>query len=200
MGCGPTRGRSGANLDTWRQGVRGLRQGLAAALAVLAAACGSAPPVAPQMVAMEEDRLLRPFATKRTVIADTVEVVLTPNFLGNRLDDDFAIERFTPLTGVRPRVGWPGIDKKLHEKREEKVADGVLETFINRGGGVERPIRVVIGETQYQALRALSFKVLHGNPAMTLDVIASGDVTVVAGAQRTDSPRIEVRDGVWRGE
>ena len=180
---------------------RRVGRSLAAVLAVVAAGCGSAPPVAPQMVAMEEDRLLRPFATKRTVIADTVEIVLTPNFLGNRLDDDFAIERFTPLTGVRPRVGRPGIDKRLHERREERVADGVVETFVNRGGGVERPLRIVIGETQYQALRTLSFKVLHGNPALTLDVVASGDVTVLAnGQQRTDAPRIEVRDGVWRGE
>lgn len=149
---------------------------------------------------MEEDRLLRPFQTKRVVVADNVDVVVSANFLGNRLDDDFAIERHTPVTGIRPRVGRPGIDKNLHERREQKVGDGVLETFINKAGGVERPIRVVIGDTQYQALRALSFKVLSGETRMTLDVIAEGDVTVLAGSQRTDAPRVEVRDGVWRGQ
>ena len=167
-------------------------------LATLPVGCGSAPaPVSPEVVAAEEQRLLRPFQDKRVVIADHVDVTMSLNFIGSRVRDD-AIENFGSTAGTR--VALPGIDKNLHERRTTRDRDGSVETYVNKAGGVERPLRLIVGGTQFQALRAVTVRVLPSGAMMTLDVVARGDVNVLAGSQRLDVPQVEVRDGVWRGQ
>ena len=167
-------------------------------VASLCATCGSAPvPVAPEVVAQEEQRLLRPFQDQRVVIADQVELTVSVNFLGSRMQDG-AIEQIGSLAGNR--VALPGIDKNLHEKRSAREQRGVVETYVNKLGGVERPLRLIIGATQFQALQSVTVLVLQGGAPLTLDVTARGDVNVLAGSQRTDVPQVEIKDGLWRGQ
>ena len=171
---------------------------LSSLLAIVAAACGSTPaPVAPEVVAAEEQRLLRPFQDQRVIIADQVELTLSANFLGSRVQEG-AIEKIGSLAGNR--VALPGVDKNLHERRTTRDQRGIVETYVNKLGGVERPLRVMVGATQFQALQAVTVHVLQGGAAMTLDVTAHGDVNVLAGSQRTDVPQVEIKDGLWRGQ
>ncbi len=164
----------------------------------LSTGCGAGPtPVGPEVVAAEEQRLLRPFQDKRIVIADQVEITLSANFIGSRVRDD-AIENFGTTAGNR--VALPGIDKSLHEHRTVRGKDGILETYVNKAGGIDRPLRVIVGGTQFQALQVVTVRVLPSGALMTLDVVARGDVNVLAGTERQDLPQVEVKDGLWRGQ
>jgi hypothetical protein len=174
------------------------RRGVAAALALLCG-CGAGPaPAAPRgLVAAEEQRLLQPFQTPRDVIAHHVEITLSPNFLGSPVDEA-DIDRLGSPAGNR--VALPGIDKTLHSRQVVRGADGTVETFVNERGGIERPLRLGVGGVRFQALRGIVVRVLPSGAAMTLDVVARGDVTVLAGSETQDMPELEVRDGVWRGQ
>lgn len=164
----------------------------------LGAACGSGPPpVAPEVVAAEEQRLLRPFQVKRVVISDTVELTLSANFIGSRV-----AEADIDATGsmAANRVALPGIDKNLHQRSESRNADGVFETYFNKAGGVERPLRVLVGQTDYRALQGLTVHVLPSGATMALTVVARGEVTVLAGADKLEVPEFAIRDGLWLGQ
>src|SRR5690606_40815312 len=160
-------------------------------------ACGSAPPpsVPQARIEAEEQRLLAPFLEERTVVADEVTVTLSANFLGSRVGASDIDRVGTPAA---QRVGLPGVDRELHERRTERVGGETVETFVNLRGGVERPLLLVVGATRFQALRAIRVRVREAG-TMTLDLVATGDVTVLAGSQRLDVPQAEVRDGVWLG-
>jgi hypothetical protein len=173
-------------------------------LAILLSACSAPPPaVAPGAVAAEEQRLLRPFQDQRVVIADQVEVTVSPNFLGSRVDQAGIDNLLTAsdmggLSGNR--VALPGIDKELHERRSSPDGDGSVVTYVNKDGGLERPLRLLVGATQFQALQTVTVRTLGSGARMTLDVVARGDVNVLAGKERHDVPQLEIRDGLWRGQ
>lgn len=154
---------------------RALRASVACALL---AACAGPVPVSAEKLAAEEDRLFRPFVAQQIVVADEVEVVVSPNFFN--------------------RVGQPALDSTLHSRNVVRTADAEEYRFVNQRGGVERPLRLLIGETQFQALRTATLSVLPSGAAMTLQVVARGDVNVLANGKRRDVPAIEIRDGAWR--
>ncbi|MEZ5964929.1 MAG: hypothetical protein R3F56_13900 [Planctomycetota bacterium] len=158
--------------------------------------CGSAPPpVAPAVVAAEEQRLLRPFQTKRVVIADSVEVVVSANFVGTRAAETDMTQGIGAIADNR--LALPGIDRNLHTRSESRSEAGVETTYLNKLGGVERPLTLLVGQTEYRALQGLTIRVLPSGATMTLDVQARGDVTVLAGAERLDLPQLTIKDGLW---
>jgi len=174
-------------------------RGLALLLAASTAGCGSAPAPVPQpLVAAEEQRLLRPFQDRRVVIADSVDLAVSANFIGARAAETDIHDGMGALAANR--LALPGIDRALHEKRETRTAEGAIQTYVNAHGGIERPLMMMVGQTELRALRSLTIKVLPSGSAMTLDLVARGDVTVLAGSQRTDLPEVSIRDGVWRGQ
>lgn len=143
------------------------------------AACAGPVAVPTERIAAEEVRLLRPFTAPQIVIAEEVEVTVSPNFFN--------------------RVGQPALDPRLHARTVARTAGNVEEyRFVNQRGGVERPLRMLIGETQYHALRTATLSVLPSGSDMTLQVVARGDVSVLADGKRRDVPSIEIRDGAWR--
>lgn len=193
--------RYGSNVERsrWRFG-RAM-----AAIPFVIAACGGGPePVAPEVMAAEEQRLLAPFQTRRTVIGDQVEVVVSPNFIGSRVDPGDLESRVATGEGMSSlamnRVALPGIDKNLHDRREAQTNDGLEITFINRLGGIERPILMLVGQTEYRALQGLTVRIPRSGARMTLDVTARGEVTVLAGAERLDVSEFVIRDGLWLGQ
>lgn len=145
---------------------------------LLLAACAGPVPVSAEKLAAEEERLLRPFVAPQIVIAEEVELTVSPNFFN--------------------RVGQPALDPILHTRTVVRTPAAEEYRFVNQRGGVERPLRLLIGETQYHALKTATLSVLPSGAAMTLQVVARGDVSVLAGGKRRDVPAIEIRDGAWR--
>jgi hypothetical protein len=171
----------------------------AAVAPVLLGACGSAPvAVAPVVVEAEEQRLLQPFRVRRDVVAHSVDVTLSANFLQGSRVGDADIEHFGTAAGNR--VALPVADKALHDHDSTRGEQGTIESYRNRLGGTERPLRLVVGATHFQALQAMTVRVLPGGAPLTLDVVANGDVTVLAGSERVDVPQLEIKDGLWRGQ
>ncbi len=145
---------------------------------LLFVACAGPAPVAGDRVAAEEARLLRPLVTPQVVVAEEVEVTVSPNFYN--------------------RIGQPALDPRLHARTVVRAGDIEEYRFVNQRGGVERPLRMLIGETQIHALRLATLRVLPSGSEMSLQVVARGDVSVLADGKRRDAPAIEVRDGAWR--
>jgi hypothetical protein len=135
--------------------------------------------VQPEVLEREEARLLAPFSEPRQVLAQDLEITMSANFF--------------------KRVGTPALTPPLHVRSIERDGEADVYRFVNKSGGVEVPLRLMLEETRFVILNTIVLRVL-AKSSVTLRALAQGDVTILeAGRPRLDVPRTEIVDGVWRG-
>lgn len=151
----------------------------AVSVSLAAASCGSAPrpPADPAEVAMQEQRLMSPFATERTVIADRLEVVLTANFYDE-------LSRPAVVAGLQD------------EERTETEDGGSVVVYRNRSPGV--PLRFMLGGTDFRIFREATITVLGGRSDLRLDAEMSGNVSIVEAGARSDYDAVRIADGMFQ--
>lgn len=146
--------------------------------AVAIAACAGPTPVSDEELHANEAAMLAPLQAPRRLIATTLDVTVSPNFFND--------------------IGQPALDPGLHQRSRSTDDGSEVWTFVNREGGVERPLRVLVGRTEFLTLHTFRLAVLPSGSPLTFRLVADGDVTVIAeGAAARDVERVEVRDGVW---
>jgi hypothetical protein len=149
-----------------------------ASLALCTACRTDAPrpdPASPQLVA-EERRLLQPFREQRALLADRIEIEISPNFFDS--------------------VAQPAISPGMH-RTDHVRADGADEyRFRNESGGVEVPLDFGIGNTNLIALRTAVLRVRNTPGAPMLRVLASGNIVESAGGKVTHPQQVRYDDGV----
>lgn len=145
---------------------------------VLLAACGGGPApktADPETVARHETELLAPFETNSTVVADDLALDLTANFWGSAL-------------------GLPALLPDSQSQSRKALPDGGAEyLFENRATGAS--MTFLLGSTQIRVRHMARVRVLGGKHDYTLDVDATGRVSVVDKDGRRDGSRFRVRAG-----
>lgn len=147
------------------------------AMVMLFANCGAAPPADPELVRLEERRLMQPFEAKQTIAATNFEMDVTANF-------------------------YKQIDRKIvstwHDQFRKAEADkGTTYTYRVKVPG-QNPMSFGIGNTTILVTQQMTIRVLGGRRDMTLD--ARGEQVTVhdASGQMQAVGRIEIHDGAFR--
>jgi hypothetical protein len=124
-------------------------------------------------------RYREPFQQPRTIVADELEIVISPNFFDSA-------------------IGLPGINRQVHDATRETTASGTEYRWVNLQGGTQIPLKLVIGRQGFTILKEARLKVLAGNGPVTFRVTAGGGVQIVEGSQTRTVNELRIEDGVVR--
>ncbi|MCA8943023.1 MAG: hypothetical protein KDB80_10725 [Planctomycetes bacterium] len=139
-------------------------------------ACAGGPPVDPEALKREEQRLLAPFSRPQTLAADRFEITMTANFF----------DEFVPHLRSQTQ-------RREHSPRPD---GGAVYTFVDEVPG-RTPMRFQLGATELWVFERLRLDVLGGRSELTLN--ASGErVTLHTGDTKQDLGSVEIRDGMFR--
>ena len=123
-------------------------------------------------------RYREPFQRDQTVIADFLEVEMSSNFYSE--------------------FGQPSVDRSYHEASRVSAPESVKHRWINRGGGAQVPLKLMIGRQRYIVLKEASLTVQTATGAVVLRAKATGDVKIVEGSQSRSVEELRIEDGVVR--
>lgn len=173
------------------------RVGVCLVIGVAAAACAGGAPADPKHVAMEEQRLLRPYlegAAGMQVGCEELTITMTRNFV--------------------TRVSQPAIDVRAHKATKQEKGDYSETEWINITGDPNSAFVVTVADSDldtqiatgklserrgitFTVTRAYRVRVLHGTRALALEADTCGAVLVENGQPR-DLREFKIADGVLR--
>lgn len=130
---------------------------------------GGGEPVPPAVLSAASVDLLEPFRVERQVVADRVDLVLTPNFY-----DQLWLPGIAPERSVSPRG----------------------DVYVYRTD-IDRPLDLRLEQTRFVIIDTLRVTVLTGRPELTLTAEAGGHVTVIADGERQACEVVRVEAGQW---
>ena len=129
--------------------------------AFLASACGSAREVTREEFEMAEMRLLAPCKAQRAVVANTLEIEVSPNF--------------------ENRVARPAVNNAIQGFKPSEEGGDVVYRWTSEGG-LQNPLRFELEGIEFAILRAATLRVRGSGKEMALRIVASGSVTEAANA------------------
>jgi hypothetical protein len=164
-------------------------------LGVAAAACAGGQPADPRHVAMEEQRLLRPYlegAAGMQVGCEELTITMTPNFV--------------------TRVSQPAVDARAHKATKQEKEEYSETEWINITGDPRSAFVVTVADTDldaqistgklserrgitFRVLRAYRVRVLQGRHALALEADTHGAVFTVENGQARDLREFRITDG-----
>lgn len=128
-----------------------------------------------QRLAQEENRLLSPFQSPRAIVADRLEIEISPNFYA--------------------KIAQPALSPGMH--KSEVVREGGVDVyrFKNEQGGDQVPLDFAIGKTNLIAVQSAVLRVRGDRSDVQLHVVASGNVYERSGDQPSSWREVVYTDG-----
>ena len=160
-------------------GLHGRRRSSLVFVTVLLAGCGSSAPVDPAKLEAEQQRLLGPYTQRRAVVADRLEIDISPNF--------------------NHEVTRPAVHPQLHQVDHKKESGWDEYRWRNIGGGLQHPLEFRIGETGFAALQEAVLRVHTGRTELRLSSLATGNVDLQERGPSRKLSEVRIADGVLQG-
>ena len=153
--------------------------GCSLAALLFAGACGSTASVDPARLEAEQRRLLGPFTASRAVVGDRLEIEISPNF-------DSEVTR-------------PAVHPQLHQMEMTKRPEFDEYRWRNVGGGVQAPLKFIIGNTGLVAMQEAVLRVYLKRTELRLSALASGNVDLAEQGPIRKLSEVRIADGSLQG-